>query len=132
MRVVMVRCAVSAVVAGLLACGSESPTEAGTPDSTERVPLPELTGTYFGFGGGLYPGGNSVPAAHAARGLVDAAAIAPRDADGNPAPDGKYVLLSIGMSNTTQEFCAQSGTSACNAWTFMGQAATDSEVNHTT
>src|SRR5881394_3850626 len=71
-----------------------------------QTPINDLgTGTYLGqYQGGLYPNGNNtVPAAHDAAGLQRAAAIVPRDLDGNPTSGGKYVLLSIGMSNTTQE-----------------------------
>jgi hypothetical protein len=78
--------------------------------STGRIPLDDLgAGSYLGFQGGLYPGGaNARPAAHEAAGLAAAAAIVPRLADGSVAaqndPAGRIVLLSIGMSNATQEF----------------------------
>jgi hypothetical protein len=103
------------------------------PPSAERVPLTEMgTGTYLGFTGGLYPQGYTVPSVHDSVGRVETTRIVPRDAAGNLSASGKYVLLSIGMSNTTQEFCGQSGTTPCNAWTFMGQAAADPAVNRTT
>lgn len=75
-------------------------------DSTGLVPLTELgTGTYQRHTGGLYPGGsNSRPPAHEEAGLKLAHSIRPLDRDGKPADQGKIVLLSIGMSNTTQEF----------------------------
>ena len=58
-----------------------------------------------GFSGGLYPNGsNTPPPAHQAAGLGMAVQVVPRDAQGNPAPDGKIVLISIGMSNTAGEF----------------------------
>ncbi|MFN6144980.1 MAG: hypothetical protein ACK5AL_01325 [Planctomycetota bacterium] len=76
--------------------------------SIGAVPLVDLgLGTYQGFAGGLYgQGQNAPPPAHLARGQQRADAITPRDAAGNPAPGGRIVLLSLGMSNTTQEFSA--------------------------
>ena len=106
----------------------------GTPSSSSTmVPLNDLgSGTYLSFTGGLYPSGsNTIPAQHHAAGLTHATAIHPLDINGNSNPGGKYVLLSIGMSNTTQEFCSAASTLPCDSWTFMGQAATDPSVNHT-
>jgi hypothetical protein len=81
-------------------------------ETTGMVPLSELgKGTYKGEEGGLYPGGtNQPPAAHRAAGLALARKIAP--------VDGKIVLLSIGMSNTTMEF-----------QTFQKLAAADRDLN---
>jgi len=56
-------------------------------------------------GEGLYPNGtNARPPEHAAAGMAAIGQIAPRDASGAPQPDGKIVLLAIGMSNTMIEF----------------------------
>ena len=76
--------------------------------STGLIPLPDLgTGTYQGEQGGLYPGGrNTLPPAHRKAGLELARHITPLDADGHPSKDGKIVLISIGMSNTTMKFQA--------------------------
>jgi hypothetical protein len=81
--------------------------------STPNVPLTDLgTGTYMGEEGGLYPDGSNVrPAAQDAAGVAIAQAIQPLDSNGNYDPNGKYVLLSIGMSETQQEF-AQFATDA--------------------
>jgi hypothetical protein len=72
------------------------------------VPLPDLgSGLYRGYSGGLYPGGgNSVPADHLDAGLAVARTIQPLDPQGTPDPTGKVVLISVGMSNTAQEFFA--------------------------
>lgn len=77
-------------------------------DTSNLKPLPELgAGKYQGFEGGLYPGGaNTRPAAHERAGLELARQVRPLDREGRPAADGKIVLLSVGMSNTTQEFSA--------------------------
>jgi hypothetical protein len=75
------------------------------PPPANLVPLTELTGAYQGQDGGLYGGGkNDPPAELAARAQKALAQIRPLDAEGKPAADGKIVLMSVGMSNTTQEF----------------------------
>jgi hypothetical protein len=69
------------------------------------VPLTELTGDYHGLDGGLYGGGkNEVPAAQQTQAEKAVAAIQPLDGAGRPAADGKVVMMSLGMSNTTNEF----------------------------
>jgi uncharacterized coiled-coil DUF342 family protein len=75
------------------------------PPPKDLVPLNQLTGKYKEQDGGLYGGGkNEPPAAHAALARKAIAEIRPLDRDGKPAADGKVVLMSIGMSNTTMEF----------------------------
>ena len=54
----------------------------------------------------LYPNGSTRPAAYESAGLARAILVLPRDAAGNPDANGKIVLLSVGMSNTTMEFSA--------------------------
>jgi len=73
-------------------------------DSSKLKPLSELgNDEYQGYKGGLYPDGkNERPAAHEAAGLVLARKVQPLDKDGKPSGDGKIVLLSVGMSNTSQ------------------------------
>lgn len=73
-------------------------------DLTKLKPLTELgKAEYQGFAGGLYPNGaNTRPEAHEKEGLARAKNVQPRDRDGQPAANGKIVLLSVGMSNTSQ------------------------------
>ncbi len=104
-------------------------------DSTGLIPIMDLlSGTYQGFSGGLYPDGqNLMPVSHQDLGVERALEIVPLDLDGNPDDvSGKYVLLSIGISNATQEFCSPKWATECNPWTFMGKAAADVDVNHAT
>lgn len=80
---------------------------AGGRASFGLVPLSDMPASarYKGQDGGLYgQGRNEPPEAHLAAAVRQAAAIAPLDADGQPAANGKIVLISVGMSNTTQEF----------------------------
>ncbi len=91
---------------------------AAPPDTLIGVPLMDMAGTYKGFAGGLYPGGNTMPQAHFDAGLAFADAIEPLDADGNPDPGGRYALMSLGMSNTQQHFA-----------TFIGRVGGDAAVN---
>jgi Cu/Ag efflux protein CusF len=73
-------------------------------DTSKLKPLTEMGDSlYQGQSGGLYPGGkNTRPEAHEAAGLRLAKEVRPLDGDGKPAKDGKIVLLSVGMSNTSQ------------------------------
>jgi hypothetical protein len=65
-----------------------------------------IDGTQTGYIGGLYPAGSNIrPPAHEAAGLAMASRIQPLDGGGNPDPqNGRIVMISVGMSNTSQEF----------------------------
>jgi len=70
-------------------------------------PLTEMTASddYKGEDGGLYGGGkNEPPAEHAAAAKKITTSIVPLGPDGKPAAEGKVVLISMSMSNATQEF----------------------------
>jgi hypothetical protein len=92
-----------------VAGGTPAPTLQGcSQTSVGLTPLSYLTsGDYQGTPGGLYPNRqNEVPSAHLAAGVALARAVGPRDANGQPSAMGRYAFVSIGMSNTTQEFSA--------------------------
>lgn len=116
----------SIAIATLLGCGEQTtaPVEPG-PELTAPVPLGEMgNATWKGFSGGHYPGGEEMPAAHQAEAVRRAKAIGPLSTAGDPDPAGRYALLSIGMSNTTQEFCSGPPT-GCASASFVGQALAD-------
>jgi hypothetical protein len=130
-----------AIVILFLACGSslsveDPPPPPPPPPPGSAVPLTDLgPGLYLGrFQGGLYPGGsNEVPADHAALARRRLPSMQPRDLSGTISPSGKIVLVSIGMSTTTQIFCHANWKRDdldCNSWSFTGQALADSDVDH--
>jgi len=102
--------------------------------SVNRTPINDLgAGLYLGqFQGGLYPGGLNVPPlAHHNLARQNGVAIQPRLTNGTIAlAGGKIVMLSIGMSNTTQEFCSGGGP-PCSPSSFMGKAEASTDVDHT-
>lgn len=77
------------------------------PAAKGLVPLDEMTAEqrYQGEEGGLYGDGHNTPP-EPQRKLAEAALkeIVPRDANGQPAKDGRIVFISLSMSNATQEF----------------------------
>lgn len=101
-------------------CSAISTNVAGT--SSPLVPIPDLgTASYLGSQGGLYPSGsNTRPATHEADGVAFANSIQPLDANGNPDPNGKYVLLAIGMSATHTLYLG-----------FQGEVSADPTVDKT-
>ncbi|MCO6458177.1 MAG: hypothetical protein J5I93_22965 [Pirellulaceae bacterium] len=76
-------------------------------DKTGLVPLTDMTADdrYQGEPGGLYGNGRDTPD-DALRSVAERelARIQPLDAEGNPSDSGRVVLVSISMSNATQEF----------------------------
>ncbi|MHC4404632.1 MAG: hypothetical protein ACYTG0_33685 [Planctomycetota bacterium] len=75
--------------------------------STGLMPLCDMSAEdrYQGEDGGLYGGGrNAPPEEHRQAADRALAQIRPLDAQGRPAADGRIVLVSISMSNATQEF----------------------------
>ena len=68
------------------------------------TPFTERTEDYLGVPAKLYCGSNTPPAGYAEQGIALGQGIEPLDAAGMPDPGGKYALVSIGMSNTTQEY----------------------------
>jgi hypothetical protein len=108
------------------------PVVLGPPTDTVRLPLTELP-SYFRNRGGLYPNGlNQLPPDHDSAARAHRNRIRALDVNGDESPFGKYVLISIGMSNTTQEWCSQNSGPPCAAWTFMGRAVADPAVNRNT
>lgn len=78
-----------------------------TQTSKGYIPLSDMSANdfYFSEEGGLYGNGsNAIPSGHLTKALEAVNQIQPLNSNGQPAADGKIVLLSIGMSNARQEF----------------------------
>jgi hypothetical protein len=94
-------CGLLAVGLVLAACGSNDCART----SVGATPLSDLHGFYKRQSGGLYSDGtNAAPASHLSKGVAVAHSIGPLDATGHAAAAGRLAFISIGMSNTTQEF----------------------------
>jgi hypothetical protein len=99
---------------------SSIPNSDCTRTSVGFTPLNDLAGgAYQGYEAGLYLGGtNDPPLDYRWMGWAHCNAVQPLDQNGQPNTNGRIVLLSIGMSNTTQEFS-----------TFKSMADADPEKN---
>jgi PKD repeat protein len=97
------------------------------------APLNDLgSGLYQGFAGGLYPNGNNMrPVGHEAAGIEIARnQIRPLNGAGNvDTNSGKIVLLSLGMSNTTQEWASGDTVTRDKTRTFKYRADHDAAKN---
>src|SRR4051812_26463188 len=100
--------AVSLLCASALAQQPGTPSSNCTQTSVGFTPLNDLAGSsYQGYEGGLYLGGtNYPPLDYRWMGRAHANLVQPLGPNGSPTSNGRIVLLSIGMSNTTQEFSA--------------------------
>lgn len=94
------------VLLGALLCSGVFQQRAAADDCVFFPPIVDMgpRDAYLGFPGRLYPdGANYLHGRHLGEGLKLALNIRPLDAAGEPSEDGKIVLLSIGMSNTSGE-----------------------------
>jgi PKD domain len=102
-----------------------------TLTSTGNVPLNELTVPYKGNQGGLYPNGaNNRPAGHLNAGLQIANQIMPLNASGQvDNTNGKIVMVSVGMSNTTMEWASGDPITHDSTQAFRFRATSDPALN---
>ena len=111
----MVLCVLAASTCGSSSSSPVSPDLANTPPPAQQGCARSSVGfsplnhagaaPYKGHPLGLYPGGgNDAPGSHVAAGVAAARQIVPVERDGTPSSAGRYAFVSIGMSNTTQEF----------------------------
>ena len=117
----------------ILGCsGITDPPVVGGPSGV--TPLMDMVpgDTYLGFAGGLYPDGTArMPASHDSAGRQAARLIRPLDANGNPAGAGKIVLMSVGMSIPTMEWCQGADVTSCQLpESFMVRAWNDPTIRN--
>jgi hypothetical protein len=86
---------------------------------------------YLGvYPGLLYDNSNRAPSDHDADGRLAAARVQPLDSTGSPSPQGKIVVIGIGMSNWNIELCAGGlNPSVCTPQSFISAANASSRVN---
>lgn len=87
--------------------GNKGKGQAGDNRPVGLTPLTEMTAKfkYKGEDGGLYgEGANEPPEGHLEKALKLSKSVKPLDLQGRPTKGGRIGLVSIGMSNTTQEF----------------------------
>jgi hypothetical protein len=93
------------LAAALVGCGGGG--KIYTPTIDVMKPLDEMDARdrYMGEDGGLYGNGrNTLPSALKTAAAAQTAKIVPLDANGDPSNSGKIGLVSISMSNATQEY----------------------------
>jgi PKD domain len=103
-----------------------------TLTSTGNIPLNELTVPYQNIRGGLYPNGaNNRPAAHFQTGVQIATnQIKPLNGSGQvDNANGKIVMVSVGMSNTTQEWAVGDRVTRDFTKAFKYRATDDPALN---
>lgn len=86
--------------------GQGRPAGQAEKETAGLIPITEMTKElYKEQTGGLYgEGRNTLPDFHQKAATKELAQIKPLDAQGKPSKTGRIVLISLGMSNTTQEF----------------------------
>ncbi len=95
------------LIAAIVLLNGETPAQLCQNTSVGFPPLNDLGPNFWrGAQGGLYPEGQNVrPLEHNQNGINLASEVVPLDPFGNPDPvNGRIVFLSVGMSNTEQEF----------------------------
>jgi hypothetical protein len=103
-----------------------------TAHSDDLIPLNDLGPRPYrlGYIGGLYENGsNQIPADHLADGLRFAQRIEPLDANGQPSPDGKIGLITIGNGDTDRVICSPFRGVPCESGSFTSMVANNPRVN---
>lgn len=97
-------CTKNDTVTQALTAGQSSQVTAVT--DTAIIPLNDLgAGTFYGYTGGLYPGGANVPSGQYGYDLTRmSSSIVPLDTFGNPSPTGRIVFISLGGSTGGKNF----------------------------
>lgn len=99
--------------------------------AADLIPLNDLGPRPYrlGYIGGLYENGsNVIPADHLRAGIELANEVQPLDANGQPSPSGKIVMLAFGTGDTDRVICAFPNND-CEAGSFMSMVRDSPRVN---